>query len=133
MNKTQKVYMLKLSFPDFSKDNVLKAARTLSRKPIVLNGRRLQHPSNEVFCSEYDEQSDEIQVILLSVESEIQEIYERKKRVFATATISKNPSFVLPHLLNFVELVLSTKPIKFGHETTLNRIQDLDEALRMLP
>jgi hypothetical protein len=126
----QKVYILKLSFPDFSRDNVLRAARTLSQKPVILNGRRLRFPLNQVYWAEYDERTGEIQVILLSIEKEIQEIYEKNRTIYATASVSENPPCVLPHLLNFAELVLSTTPTKSWYETSLNMIPDLETAIR---
>jgi len=132
MTATREVYILKLRFPNLSKDNVLKAARTLCNRPVTLNGRKLEHPSNRVDFAEYDMKTDEIQVILVSVDEEIHEIFERSKQVYATASISKNPPIVLPHLLNFDELVLSAKPIEFGNKTSLNRVPDLYTAVRML-
>jgi hypothetical protein len=128
----QKVYILMLSFPDFSSDNVLRGARTLSQKPVILNARRLPFPSNQVYYAEYDKRTDEIQVILLSTEKEIQEISENNMTIYATASISENPTFVLPHLLNFAELVLSTTPTKSWYKTSLNMIPDLETAIRMV-
>ena len=49
MDKQQEEYLLRLCFPDFSTDNVLSMTRTLCKKPVVPNGFRLQHPSNEVY------------------------------------------------------------------------------------
>lgn len=124
--------MLSLNFPSSSKDNVLRGARTLCGKSVVLNGYRLPSPSNMVCFAEYNKNTDEVQVILTSRMKEIHEIFEQGKQIYATASISENPPFVLPHLLNFAELILGTKPIKSGHRTNLIEIPDLDTAHRML-
>lgn len=133
MEQSTRIYMLNLRFPSFSKDNVLAGARTISKKSIVLNGCRLPYPSNKVYFAKYNKKTDEIQVILLSKEKKVHEIYEKGKQIYATASISENPPFVLPHLLNFAELILSTKPIKYGYKTNLSKVPDLETAIRMLP
>ena len=62
-NSTEEIYMFNLHFPNFSRDEVLQASRTLSDKPILLNGRKLRYPQNKVFHAEYNKKTDEIQII----------------------------------------------------------------------
>jgi hypothetical protein len=133
MDQSKRIYMLKLHLPSFSKDNILRAARTLSGKSVVLNDRKLPYPSNRVYFAEYKKKTDEIQVILVLKMKEVNEIYEKGKQVYATASISKNPPFILSNLLSFTELILSTKPLKSGYKTNLSRVPDLNTTIRMLP
>ena len=132
MEQSTRIYLLNLRFPGFSKDNVLRAARTLSGKSVVLNGCKLPYPSNTVNFAEYNKKTDEIQVILVSKMKEVHQIYEKGKQVYATASISENPPFVRPHKLYFAGLILSTKPIESAYKTNLSRVPDLDTAIRML-
>ena len=124
----QEVYVVDIRLTEFSEDNILRAARTLSEKPVFLNGRRLEFPLNMVFRAEYDEATHEIKVALISTEKEIHDNCEKSVPLFVSAAfLEKN----LPRLY-FTSLVLDTQPFKSGYKTKLKKVPDLKTALRLL-
>lgn len=102
-----KKYFVKLSFPDYSQKEVKKAARTLSYKCIIFNGRLLD--SYNTVVAEYNEGNVEA-VVSITDEEEINESYEKGKPLYAKAQIDEK---YLPRLF-FAILILSSKVIPSG-------------------
>ena len=124
----EEIYILKLRFPNFDNDNVMRAARTLSEKPVVFNGRNLEYPKNKVFHAEYDKRTNEIQVVLISSEGGIRKVFDENRQIYASASVlSKH----MPRLF-FSELILSVEPLKSGNKTNLNRVPDLKTAIKLI-
>jgi hypothetical protein len=94
-------FMVRLSFPDFSKDEVERAARTLAFRPIEIDGNELPYPENQTLFSEYVAGYVEVKVRL--TDKNIIKLYENGKSLYATPQINKDH---LP-LLFFTKLILS--------------------------
>jgi hypothetical protein len=124
----EEIFLFRMRFSGFSKDNVLRAARTLSEKPVILDGRKLQFPMNRVFHAEYDKKSDEIHVVLITIEQEILESYRENRQLFASISFLER---YLPRLF-FTNLILSTKPFESGYKISLNRVPDLRTAIKQI-
>jgi hypothetical protein len=124
----EEIYILKLHFSNFDNDNIMRAARTLSDKPVTFNEHKLEYPKNRVFHAEYDERTNEIQVVLISSEAEIRKILDENRQIHASASVLKNH---LPRLF-FSDLVLNTEPLKSGCKTSLTRVPDLETAIRLI-
>jgi len=129
MEETEDIYIFNLHVSGFSKDDILRSARTLSKKPIIINGRKLEHPKNGVFHAEYDGRTGDIMVVIVTSDEEIGEIYQKASPLYASASIFKK---FLP-LFFFTELVLSTEPIEAGSRIFLERVPDLETAKRLIP
>ncbi len=88
----------------------------------------MEYPENMVFFAEYDDKTDEIQVILITAETEIQEIYSANKQLFASTSILEK---YLPDLF-FENLILTSEPIESGHKISLNKVPNLETAEKMI-
>ena len=52
MEKAEDIYIFNLHVTGFSKEDILRSAWTLSKKPIIINGRQLEYPKNSIFYAE---------------------------------------------------------------------------------
>jgi len=104
----RKIYSIRLSFPEFSQHELLLAARTLSRKPVIFNGKELPFPDNICRFSEY--WSGNVEAIVHIRDNEINQLYEKSKSVYAKAQIDVK---LLPRLF-FTNLILGSKPLPSG-------------------
>lgn len=98
-----KKYFCRLSFPEFSKDELERAARTLSGKPIIFDGKELPHPDNMSYFAEY--WSGNVEIIVYIRDEEINLLYQEGKSVYAKAQIDER---LLPRLF-FTNLILSSE------------------------
>jgi len=104
----RKEYLVSLSFPKFPQHEVLLAARTLSHKPILFNGKKLPYPDNMSYFGNY--WSDNVEAIVYIRDRKINQLYEGGGFVYAKAQIDEK---YLPRLF-FTMLILSSKPIPSG-------------------
>ena len=98
-----KKYFCRLSFPEFSKDELRRATRTLSRKPIIFDGKELPYPDNMSYFAEY--WLGNVEIIVYIRDEEINQLYEEGKSVYAKAQIDER---LLPRLF-FTNLILSSE------------------------
>ena len=129
MEENKGIYIFNLHISGFSKDDILRSARTLCKKPISINGHQLKYPKNKVFHAEYDRRTEDIMVVLITDDKEIREIYEKTSPLYASASVFKK---YLP-LFYFTEIVLSSEPIGSGSKILLDRVPDLETAKRLIP
>ncbi|UCC58841.1 MAG: hypothetical protein JSW14_02775 [Candidatus Bathyarchaeum sp.] len=129
MEKRKDIYIFNLRVSAFSKEDMLRSARTLSKKPITINGRKLKHPENIIFHAECDSRTKDIMIVLITDDEEIRNIYEKSSPLFASAVLFKEdlPLFV------FTEIVLSSEPIESGSKILLDKVPDLETAKRLIP
>lgn len=118
----RKLYSIRLSFPQFSQHELLLAARTLSRKPVIFNGKELPYPDNMSHFSEY--WSGNVEAIVYIRDDEINQLYRNGKSVYAKAQINDK---LLPRLF-FNNLILSSKPLPSGCKMKqIEREEDMPE------
>ena len=98
-------YSCRLSFPEFSQDEVMRGARTLSRTRIVFDGIELPYPDNMTFFAEYV--SGIVEALVFIRNKEISEISKANKPLYAKAQIDEKR---LPRLF-FTHLSISSKPV----------------------
>lgn len=98
---TLKKYFCRLSFPDFSKDELERAARTLSCRPIIFDEKELPYPDNMSYFAEY--WLGNVEIVVYIRDEEINRLYEEGKPIYAKAQIVES---LLPRLF-FANLVLS--------------------------
>ena len=103
-----KKYFIRLSFPEFSQDEVERAARTLSRRPIIFNGNQISYPDNMTYDAEYV--SGNVEAIVYIRNEKINELYEKGRPLYATAQINER---YLPRLI-LTNLILSSKVVPSG-------------------
>jgi hypothetical protein len=118
-----KTYCVRLSFPDFPRDEILRAARTLTDKPIIFNGGELPYPDNRVFFAEYV--SGKVKATIYIRDEKVNELHEKGKPLYAKTETSKTPIF---QNLLFTHLILGSRRVANG--TRMKRIKsDYSEIL----
>jgi hypothetical protein len=104
-----KTYYVGLSFPDFPRDEILRAARTLADKPIIFSKKELPYPDNRVFFAEYV--SGKVKATIYIRDEKVNELHEKGRSLYAKAEASETPAF---RKLFFTHLILSSRRIANG-------------------
>lgn len=85
-------YFCRLPFPSMSQEEIMRSARTLANRPIVFDGNGLPFPDNRVFFAE--EASGDVEAIIYVRDREINELYDKKRTLYAKADFKKVTSML---------------------------------------
>jgi len=104
-----KRYKVELSFPDLPQDEVKRAARTLSYRPIFFNGKMLSQDSTVLFA-DYDDDSEKVKANIHMNNEEVNELYETGVPIYSMAEPKKVNEGTPYEQTLFLRLILTTEP-----------------------
>jgi len=103
-----KPYKIHLSVPTLEQNEIKKAARTLSFRPISFNNVKLSS-ENTVLFADYNEESKMIEAVIHIRDDGINSLYEKGTAIYAMALPKKIHENTPLEQILFTELLLTTK------------------------